>query len=275
MIKRLLKCYWPLLLPVLGCLLLIAMAGSPLLMKKVIAFLILPAGMIWVLLAFAMVWPRQRLVSRLFFIGIWMLYTLAGSPLVGSKLMSSLEKPYVSFANPEEPFDVLFLLGGGTNQSAAAQPQAGTSGDRVVNAARLFNRGKAVKLVASGRSVTEVKGDRDLSAETKLIWTELGVPADRIHTISEPRNTEEEINAYIDYLASLTPRPQRVGISTSAWHLKRTLKLCERKGLEVIPVPADFRSSPIPIISQYLIPQRRGFTHVQMALWEYLGYWTG
>ena len=88
-----------------------------------------------------------------------------------------------------------------------------------------------------------------------------------------PRNTEEEIDAYLEYLDGLSDKPKRIGICTSAWHLRRAEKLWKRKGLEAIPVPADFRSRPIPLISTYLIPKKRGFSHVQIALWEFLGIW--
>jgi uncharacterized SAM-binding protein YcdF (DUF218 family) len=68
---------------------------------------------------------------------------------------------------------------------------------------------------------------------------------------------------------------QRVGVCSSAWHLRRVEALCRKEGLTVVPVPADFLSSPLPWSPLYAIPQARGFQNVQKALWEFLGAFGG
>ena len=62
-----------------------------------------------------------------------------------------------------------------------------------------------------------------------------------------------------------------VGLCSSASHLRRALKEAEAQGLALIPVPGDFRSTPLVFSPLYLIPQGRGFRDVQTALWEFLG----
>jgi hypothetical protein len=52
-------------------------------------------------------------------------------------------------------------------------------------------------------------------------------------------------------------------------------RICRSEGVELIPIPADFLSGPLPRSPMYAIPQARGFQNVQKALWEYLGAATG
>ncbi|MDF1752095.1 MAG: YdcF family protein [Verrucomicrobiales bacterium] len=266
-----LKRYLPLLIPALFFLALILLSGPLLLMRKVVVFLCLPAGIVWVLLSFALFLPQISRWHRAFLAIVWIIFTLGGNPLLGNRLVRTLEAPYAKYENPEEPFDILFVLGGGTSTTLSGEPQLGSAGDRVLTAARLYKRGKVKKLVASGRSITEVGKDRSLAGETVAIWTELGIPESDILAFEKPRTTEEEMKVYLEYLNSLPTPPGRIGICTSAWHLKRAQRLWTRYGLEATPVPADFRSKPLPVITTYLIPKKRGFADIQLALWEYLG----
>ena len=268
------KRYLYLLIPLLFFLILILGSGSFLLMKKMVAFLILPTGAVWVLLTFVLFWPKLKRSVRVFFFGVWIIYTIAGNPLVGNLLLRSLESPYVKNVQPGEPLDILFVLGGGTVRGLADKPRVGSAGDRVITAARLYKKGETKKLGASGRSITEIGSDRILAEETVAIWSDLGIPDSDMIMLPDPCNTREEIDAYINYLRA-NPDLEKVGICTSAWHLKRAEKIWRKKGLSAQPVPSDFRSRPIPVVPLYLIPRKRGFAHVQIALWEYLGILLG
>ena len=64
---------------------------------------------------------------------------------------------------------------------------------------------------------------------------------------------------------------EHVGLVTSARHMRRALALCDSYGLEMDPLPADFRSSTRPPSFLVLIPQAAGFQAVAIVCWEYLG----
>jgi hypothetical protein len=49
------------------------------------------------------------------------------------------------------------------------------------------------------------------------------------------------------------------------------LKEAKSQGLDLIPVPSDFRSGDLIFSPLYLVPQGRGFRDVQTALWEFMG----
>lgn len=217
--------------------------------------------------------PGLAWKARLFALTVLAFYTVAGNAWVGGWLLAKLEAPYVAMSRNTEKFDAICVLGGGTSSTPDGVAQSGPAGDRLLVPARLFLRGQSRHLVASGLSVTDTGGKRSLADDTASIWKELGIPASSITRLSEPRNTSEEIRTYRGLLA--TKGWKRVGVCSSAWHLRRVMKICEKEGVELIPVPADFLSVDLPWSPLYAVPQARGFQNVQKALWEYLGAATG
>ena len=208
---------------------------------------------------------------------VLVVYTLAGNAWMGAWLLGKLEAPYVAMSGTQsranEPFDAICVLGGGTSATPSERPQLGPSGDRLLVPARLFLAGNAKHLVASGLNVTAISGNRSLANDTADLWVGLGIPKEAISQLDEPRTTSEEISAYKRLIAANSWK--RVGVCSSAWHLRRIEAICRKEGIAMIPVPADFLSTPLPWTPMYAVPQSRGFQNVQKALWEYLGSLTG
>lgn len=271
--KRIVRYLW-LLLPALVCVvLLLASIPSLLIAKKVIGLLVLPSGIVWLGLLAIVGWPGLRRSGRAFAALIWVVYTLAGNAWVGTWWLAKLESPYVAMAHPVQPFDAICVLGGGSSATPNGDAQLGPAGDRLIVPARLFLSGKTRHLVTSGLSVTDITGSRSLADDTAAVWLDLGIPESAITRLSDPRTTAEEIQVYRQIIAENSW--QRVGVCSSAWHLRRVEKLCRSQGVTLIPVPADFLSASLPWSPMYAVPQARGFQNVQKALWEILGGITG
>jgi len=268
---RSLRC---LLLPAAVCgLLLLCSLPSLLIARKVIALLVLPTGLLWVGLMVLAGWPGLKLWGRCLAAGVLIAYTLTGNPWLGGWLLERLESPYVALAKPAGRFDAICVLGGGSSARPDGGPQLGPAGDRLIVPVRLFVAGKVGHLVASGLNVTDSGGTRSLADDTAALWRELGIPDAAIIRLTEPRTTKEEIRAYKDLIAAR--HWQRVGVCSSAWHLRRVEAICRSEGVRMIPLPADFLSARLPWNPMYAVPQARGFQNVQKALWEYLGALTG
>jgi uncharacterized SAM-binding protein YcdF (DUF218 family) len=245
--------------------------------QKALAFLLMPAGLAWLMLIAVTVvaWIRAGRLLGLLASGALALFTMAGNAWVGDWLIGTLEQQIPALdLEGFAPCDAVFVLGGGTEVSDANGPQLSNGGDRIALAARLWHAGKAKRLVASGSSIGAMETERDLAAETAALWRGLGVAPEAIIQIPPGRvNTTQEIAAYATLIRERGWT--RVGLISSAWHLPRALRLCRAQNLDLIPVGADrrgrFRSwSPI-----WLIPQNHGFERVQHACWEYLGMISG
>jgi len=268
--KRLLLRLLPLVSVLVLVLSLLIMSGSGLVAKKVLAHLLMPAGLIWLGLLLVVNSPGIPRSQKSLLAFLWLGYTLAGSPYLGNGLLAIQENPFYASETLAEPLDALVVLGGGTSLTPGGNPSVGLHGDRILKPAQLFLAGNCRRLITTGRSVTERGEDRLLSRETSQIWQSLGIPADAIAELSEPRNTAEEMLA-VAGLLKVHPEWEKVGLATSASHLPRALDEARQQGLELIPVPCDFRSTALPLSPLYLVPQARGFRDVQTALWEWLG----
>jgi uncharacterized SAM-binding protein YcdF (DUF218 family) len=245
-------------------------------LTKLLGYLLLPTGLLWLGLLWAAVWAFRRRSRGL---GAWLVllflgFTLAGNLQLGHLLMAQLESSIPQFPADGAPLDALFVLGGGTEVASQGSPLLKSSGDRVLEAARLWHAGRVKRLVASGTSDDDRRGRRDLGLETRAIWMDLGIPTEAIQVIEEPcLTTRDEIKAY----TRLQAREgwHRVGLLSSAWHLPRALALARRNGLDVIPIPSDRRGRIPKVQLWHLVPQQEGFQNTQLACWEVLGRWVG
>lgn len=263
-----------LLLPAVICAgLLLWSIPSLLIAKKVVGLLVLPSGLIWLGMMVMVGWPGLNRKGRCFAALVWVIYTVAGNAWVGAWLLGKLESPYSAMTRAAEPLDAVCVLGGGSSATPGGIAQLGPAGDRLIVPARMFLAGKARHLVASGLNVTDIGGSRSLAEDTATLWRDLGIPETAITRLSTPRTTSEEIRAYKEIITKKSWK--RVGVCSSAWHLRRVEKICRTVGVEMVPVPADFLSSPLPWTPMYAVPQARGFQNVQKALWEFLGGITG
>ncbi len=262
--------YWPVACGLFLLALLPLTAGSGLIAMKIVAHLLMPAGLIWIVLGLWMLWPGLPKRRRTLVIGLWLLYTLAGSPYLGSALLYQLEEPFYGEEQPTSRLDALILLGGGTNLSPGGRPAVGLHGDRILRPVTLYHEGMIGTLVTTGRSITESGADRILSHETSLLWQGMGIPEVAIIELPKPRNTREELRDVAELLKQHTDW-KHIGLCTSASHLPRALKEARSAGLDLLPVPCDFRSGGLALSPLWLVPQGRGFRDVQTALWEFMG----
>jgi len=243
--------------------------------QKLIQHLLAPAGLVWLGLALAAVlgWTRRQWWSATAWTAAFLGYTVVGNAWLGSALIIAIESTVPPVPQPLPVFDAVFVLGGGTELAPDGTPELYAAGDRLALGAKLFLAGKSRLLVCSGSSIAGQDDARDLAAETKSLWQGLGIPATAIRMIPGPRTTSEEIAAY----AELCRKEgwKQVGLITSAWHLPRALRLCQRNAIVMTALPADHRCTMPPWTPLWAIPQARGFERVELACKELAGMLAG
>ena len=223
--------------------------------QKILARLIMPAGLFWLAL-FGLTLATFRLRQRGLGLGLALLfvaYTALGSVPLGHAMVGALERS-VPEPSQDLKFDAVFVLGGGTTLAPGDQPELGAAGDRLRLAAGLWRAGRARRLVASGFSPPPY-GLGDLAAHTVSLWSEMGVPTSSTTTLRGV-NTSEEMAAYAKLAKDLGWR--EMGLVSSAWHLPRALALAERHGLEVTALPADHRTGSQPLVPSPLVDPTAG-----------------
>ncbi len=259
-----------------GLVLVLGLGVSSPVSQKLLAYFIMPLGLVW--LALIALWVELlRSKSKGLAValgGILVLYTVAGNPVVGSLGVQKLqnELPVVDWTQGP-PFDAVLVLGGGTKQQRApAMYGLSGAGDRVLLGARLYLKGRTPKLICSGRGVPGLKSD-DLTAATTHLWTELGIPESDIHRLREPYNTKEELQALAKLMKSKAWK--RVGLVTSGYHLPRAMALAAKQGLDLVPLRADEYLGEDRLSLLSIVPRRTGFSRTELAVWEHIGRWVG
>ena len=195
---------------------------------------------------------------------IWLLMYLAGNGVVAKCLMRQLDREFVTLDISQQPsYDAVILLGGGTTTRPNRQPQLNVAGDRIVTAARLYQTGKAKKIICTGSRVPGL--DRIGIEQSQLAMSlleELGVPSHAMTAVGG-RNTSVEMAK----IAEMFEDDQQLGLLTSAWHLDRASRLARRQGLETSPIPADFRTPPdmTPTLFDFIPQARAAWTNALVA----------
>ena len=240
---------------------------SLLVLSEIITYLIMPIGLVWLTCLGAAIITRG--LKRALWLTLFLLIGFSGSPWVGNFLLYTLERPYRNI----DPFavqglDAVVLLGGGTNDPSPFRAQLGESGDRILLAMAMVEKGQSSTLIITGSSTAQ-----DHSAQTKTILSDIGSDKAEIILIPEAMNTRQEIKAIKPLIAAAGW--EKVGVISSGWHLRRVMKLAEREGLSLQPLPADLRGTWIDHSAHTFFPQARGFTATQLALKEYIGAMVG
>ena len=180
--------------------------------------------------------------ARALIAGGAVLMLLLSIPVVGSLLVATLEAP---FTDPlQQPADAIVVLGGGiaaAHPPELPEPDLNEGADRMWQAARLWKRGAAPRIIVTGGSFLAKQGGTPLTEADamRVFLIDLGVPADAITDEGKALNTIENIRNVRAIIGQ-----GRVALVTSAYHMPRALQLAARAGLNVGAFPTDFQVVP-------------------------------
>ena len=243
-------------------------------LEKILTTLVMPVGLVWLGLitsTYLLLMSRQKLLG-IFSLGCLLIFTLGGNQLVSNYLAYSLEAPFTQIDISQiPPLDAVVVLGGGTSSTYNNRAQLGMAGDRVATAARLYHSGQVKKIICTGsQSFRATPEDLHPREEAKLILTEFGIPPDAI-ILLEGENTSQEMNSLKGWIPENINSPQpRIGLITSAWHLKRAQRLANSHSLDFEPIPSNFISGPINLSPHWIIPSGDNLATTGRIVKEYL-----
>lgn len=244
-------------------------------LSKFIALFLYPFGLLSCLLAAAVVllFINRPRAARLILVAAVLLVFIGGNSRTAHTLVRSLENDYPPVAVEDAPpSDVIVVLGGGLGlpHPPRLYPDLGGSSDRLLQALRLYRAGKAAHILLTGGNVFPqpgLEGEAFYARELLELW---GVPPGVVVTETESRNTMQ--NA--EHTAPILERNQweRVLLVTSATHMGRSVLAFQRAGIEVVPVPADFRAVEVKVPEALTwIPSVGALGGTTQAVHEYIG----
>lgn len=245
-------------------------------LQKVLSWLIMPTGLLWLgqgALALSL-WARQQRGLAILATALFLVTSILGNTWLSPRLMARLEDQVEARHYEDTPhLEAILVLGGGAWLDQYQRPMVADSGDRVVLAARLWHAQKVDILVSSGSAIEAFGGELHLGEVTRTLWSQLGVSDEAILIQKGGKNTSQEIQNFA--ALAKTKGWTRVGVLSSAWHLPRIMALCEKNQLNVVPIGADRRGGQMPAHPALFIPRPEPWRWTQAFFWEVLGRWVG
>jgi uncharacterized SAM-binding protein YcdF (DUF218 family) len=233
-------------------------------LKKFVSFFLEPMHIGILLAGIALYYMMKREQKRA---NMWFVVALGWIALIHNAffshfLIAPLEHRYSSLLTPPK-VSYIVVLGYGhysnDNLTIIAQTHK-TSLSRLSEGMRLYRQLEGVTLITSG-----YKGkDREYHAVVqKKVAVSLGIPAEEIIPLSQPRDTREEAIA----VAKIVKGKPFI-LVTSAAHMPRSVALFRHLGLHPIPAPTDYLSNDH---SHFYKFNYRSLERTSSAFHEYMG----
>lgn len=244
----------------------------PLWTHKVLVIPFLPVGFCLTALLLSLLFRRRWPTARwLGWTGLAVL-TLSSLNIVSNPLLRLLEDAYPPIRVPDcPPADAVVVLGGNIHaESPAAAIDWNEAADRFQRGVELIQAGKAPFLVFTAAAIPW----RPTITEGSLLRDEAirrGIPPQQI-VLTE--NLVENTSGEAAELKSLMTRRawRRIILVTSAFHMRRSMRLMRAAGVNAIPFPADYlthRQQPLEAID--FLPQAESVKNTEIVARETIG----
>ncbi|GAA5507088.1 YdcF family protein [Novipirellula caenicola] len=217
--------------------------------------LVMPLGILWTFTLVASLLCFRRGARRfgIVFALLFALISITGNGDVADASMSSLEPPRADLDAQSEPFRCVVVLGGGVTIAYDEVPELGIAGQRIMYTAQLWHGGHTQAVICTGGSSL---GRIQPAEAGRMMLESIGIPSDKIYE-SPGDNTSQEMKNLQAFFASPPPgfpRHGKIGLVTSASHMKRAMRLAAERDLKFVPLPcgyetgADYDFSPSELI---------------------------
>jgi uncharacterized SAM-binding protein YcdF (DUF218 family) len=196
----------------------------------------------------ALLWTKRQKTGRVLVSAATLSLAIFANKGVALLLIAPLESRYTAIPEVHLATDLpahvaacrtIVVLGGGHSDTiglSRVNQLSSSALSRLAEAVRLARLLPAAKLIVSGFNGPNHPSHAQILAEAAM---SLGVAPERIVRMDATRDTEDEALELARRLGR-----ERFLLVTSAWHLPRAMALCERAGLQPVPVPADFLARP-------------------------------
>ncbi len=256
--------------------------------SKFIPTLIYPVSLSCLFLLFSLIFNKKARVRKFCIIAAFLILFITGNTFPRAFMSHALEKSYPPLTG-EEKADAIVVLGGCTVTKAEPRQmvEINSAGDRILYAVQLYKEGRSSYLLTGGSYIDwmddgESTDDGMVSSparEMADIAKNMGVPSDKILIQDKSLNTHEEAVEDAKILNKISAK--KIILVTSAAHMKRSVGLFEKQGLDVIPAPTDYSFSDNEWnqfltlkwekLYTYILPNSGYIKSFESALKEYIG----
>ena len=240
-------------------------------LTKIVQSLLLPPSGLLILMAIGfLVVGKKRILGMLCIAsGFLLLYALCISP-VSNALIQPLESVYAPFVYTKDlDAQAIVVLSGGAREPSVPGllPEPNDySLERLVYGVALSRKLRLPLLLVggSGDSGRPQLLEAEAMARTAI---SIGVPVKDIVVENSVRNTHESAKAVKRLL-----NKSRIILVTSAAHMKRSVAMFKKEGVDIVPAPTGYRTDRHALTGYSFIPRIENLSTSSLALSEYLSY---
>lgn len=230
-----------------------------------------PVFIIFILLLVSLVlWllaTKKKSDTLILFFVIVLLYGFSIFP-VSNYLSYQLEKDYINHPSKDKTkLDVIVVLSAGAydintlNKTFLGE----TTTVRLVHAVQMFKKYDARYLVCSGQGQAKIPNARLMAQMAE----DMGVPKDKIRIEAVSNNTYDHA---LEFNKMFADKNIRVGLVTSASHMKRSEREFRKFFGNVLPLPANYLyASPAGTPAVRYIPHSQWLYNNTLVFHEYVG----
>ncbi len=192
-------------------------------LSKFLGPLLNPTNFLFIILIILFIYylvSKRKIILKLFSINIFILIIVAFFP-IGSIGLKYLEKDFIVKKEYKNIKNILVLSG---------------ANERIIASISLANEYPDTKIFYVGGNAFLVQNnDNDDPTIAKKFYNDLNFDMDRINFIGKSRNTIENFKEIKD----LNLIYSDTVLITSAYHMKRSMMIAEKMGVNVIPYPVN------------------------------------
>jgi uncharacterized SAM-binding protein YcdF (DUF218 family) len=243
-------------------------------LSKIIDFILLPIS--WIILCACLVlFTKSLKIKKGAILSLLTILILASNTIVVNTLFSSYEMPQRE-ANGHYPLAI--ILGGGMirePQEDRMRINIAESADRFLQPLILYKQGKIDRILITGGNTSIGNLKIDQSNETmqvKRLLINLGIPANKIITENQARNTYENAVYSKKILDSMSIKGP-ILLVTSAFHMRRAAACFKKAGVTCIPYVVDSKKKDTRLgILECIVPSERELAKFSYLIREMFGY---
>lgn len=243
-------------------------------LSKLLSFFLSPFNWLLILLVLTIIFRKHAKRKTLVIFSIsWFLFF--SNPYLIHRLTINWQAPRKEFLT-NESYPVGILLSGFVGfELKSHQGYYGAASDRFIQAVRLYHQHKIKKILITGGSGSLDKEKQQLK-EADFVTEqlqEMGVAKEDIISDNQARNTYENAINSKRLLDSLQIKGPFLLI-TSAMHMKRSVQVFKKAGIEVVAYPCNYNDIDNPqSLLESIKPSYHAFEGWDNYIKEVIGLW--
>src|ERR1700748_1317365 len=204
-------------------------------LSKILLFLLFPLNWVLVFLLIGLFSKRPKLKRKCFVTGV-LLLVIFSNPLLWYLFAKNWDVNHVSLIKGKA-YSTVIVLGGFSGSDKNGDGVFNENADRFIEAVKLKEEGRAVHILISSGNGNLQPDDFKEAAWTRTVLKKFNLPDSAILIEQNSRNTFENAAFSKQLLEKAHLQPPYL-LVTSAYHMRRSLYIFRRAGMDVIPYPS-------------------------------------